>query len=164
MENKTESIPLDMVGEGLYRIITCMGGKGFVRKLAHMGLYPGSELRVLSSNRYGPLRVNIKGSHVGLGRGMASKILVNEIVDEKKFTDIPITLRDYKEGQKGKIIDVRGAGKFKKRIIEMGFIKGVEVYVEKYAPLRDPIEFIVKGYHVGLRRDEAEKIIMTEPW
>ena len=164
MEKESESLSLDMVGEGLYRIITCKGGKGFVRKLAHMGLYHGSELRVLSSSRSGPARVNIKGSQVGLGRGMASKVLVTRIIDEKNPPDKLFTLRDYKEGQRGKIIDVRGAGKFKKRITEMGFIKGAEIYVEKYAPLRDPIEFIVKGYHVGLRRDEAEKIIMTEPW
>jgi Fur family ferric uptake transcriptional regulator len=164
MGKETESVPLSMVREGIYRITTCTGGKGFVRKLAHMGLYPGSELRVLSPSRYGPVRVNIKGSQFGLGRGMASKILVNKIIDEKKSTDTPTTLRDYKEGQRGSIVDVRGEGKFKKRITEMGFIKGAEVYVEKYAPLRDPIEFIIKGYHVGLRRDEAEKIIMTEPW
>ena len=62
------------------------------------------------------------------------------------------------------IIFVKGEGRFKKRIIEMGFIKGAEVYVEKYAPLRDPIEFIIKGYHVSLRRDEAELIIMSEPY
>ena len=74
-----------------------------------------------------------------------------------------ITLRDYREGQRGVIIGIKGEGKFKKRIIEMGFIKGAEVYVEKYAPLRDPIEFIVKGYHVSLRRVEAELIIMSRP-
>ena len=81
-----------------------------------------------------------------------------------KENDKPITLRDYREGQRGVIISVKGVGRFKKRIIEMGFIKGAEVYVEKYAPLRDPIEFIIKGYHVSLRRDEAELIIMSEPY
>ena len=74
------------------------------------------------------------------------------------------TLRDYREGQRGKIIGIKGEGKFKTRIVEMGFVKGAEVYVEKYAPLRDPVEFIVKGYHVSLRRDEAEMIIMSEPF
>ncbi len=73
------------------------------------------------------------------------------------------TLRDYKEGDRGRILDIKGKGKFRTRLLEMGFTKGEEVYVEKYAPLRDPIEFIVKGYHVSLRRDEAENIIMTEP-
>ena len=73
------------------------------------------------------------------------------------------TLRDYREGDRGRILDIKGKGKFRTRLLEMGFTKGEEVYVEKYAPLRDPIEFIVKGYHVSLRRDEAENIIMTEP-
>ena len=79
--------------------------------------------------------------------------------EEKKY----YTLRDYREGDKGRIIEIKGKGKFRTRILEMGFTKGEEVYVEKYAPLRDPIEFIVKGYHVSLRRDEAENIIMTKP-
>ena len=73
------------------------------------------------------------------------------------------TLRDYREGEKGRIVDIKGKGKFRTRLLEMGFVKGEEVYVEKYAPLRDPIEFIVKGYHVSLRREEAENIIMTKP-
>ena len=78
-------------------------------------------------------------------------------------TEKQFTLKDYMQGQKGRIIAILGEGKFKKRIVEMGFIKGAEVYVEKYAPLRDPIEFIIKGYHVSLRGDEAEKILMSAP-
>ncbi len=86
-------------------------------------------------------------------------------MESKEFKDSAkqTTLRDYREGQRGVIIGIKGEGKFKRRIIEMGFIKGAEVYVEKFAPLRDPIEFIIKGYHVSLRRDEAELIIMSEP-
>jgi Fe2+ transport system protein FeoA len=42
----------------------------------------------------------------------------------------------------------------------MGFIKGTEVFVEKYAPLRDPVELIVKGYHVSLRVEEAAQVLM----
>ncbi|MBW2642299.1 MAG: FeoA domain-containing protein, partial [Deltaproteobacteria bacterium] len=44
------------------------------------------------------------------------------------------------------------------RILEMGIIKGSEIYVEKYAPLKDPVELIVKGYHVSLRVGEAAQI------
>jgi Fur family ferric uptake transcriptional regulator len=40
----------------------------------------------------------------------------------------------------------------------MGFVRGTEIYVEKYAPLKDPIELILKGYHVSLRVDEASHI------
>jgi Fe2+ transport system protein FeoA len=44
----------------------------------------------------------------------------------------------------------------------MGFIKGAEVLVEKYAPLRDPIELVLKGYHVSLRVEEAAQIMMEK--
>jgi Fur family ferric uptake transcriptional regulator len=164
MDGRNQAVPLSIAGKGKYRIIVLKGGRGFVRKLAHMGLYPNAEITVISARRNGPVRVIVKGSQLVLGRGMASKILVSRDTNEEEDPDKHYTLRDYKEGQLGKIIDVKGDEKFRKRITEMGFVKGADVYVEKYAPLRDPIEFVVKGYHVGLRRNEAEKIIMTEPW
>lgn len=48
-------------------------------------------------------------------------------------------------------------------MMEMGFVKGTEVKVVKYAPLRDPMQFELKGYHVSLRRDQAADIIMNSP-
>ena len=85
------------------------------------------------------------------------------MIEDNRVERNVYTLKNYREGEKGKILDIKGKGKFRTRLLEMGFVKGEEVYVEKYAPLRDPIEFIVKGYHVSLRREEAEKIIMTKP-
>ena len=71
-----------------------------------------------------------------------------------------IPLSAFKQGERGVIIKVQGSGAFRKRLQEMGFIKGTEVFVEKYAPLRDPVELIVKGYHVSLRVEEAAQVIM----
>jgi Fe2+ transport system protein FeoA len=48
-------------------------------------------------------------------------------------------------------------------MMEMGFVKGTEVQVVKSAPLFDPIEFVIRGYHVSLRRDEAAEILMDQP-
>jgi ferrous iron transport protein B len=72
-------------------------------------------------------------------------------------------LSDLKEGQSGKIAKVRGMGAFRRRIIEMGFVKGKEVTVVKKAPLRDPIEYSIMGYDVSLRQDEAELIELQDP-
>lgn len=69
-------------------------------------------------------------------------------------------LNQLRPGETGVIVRVTGEGAFRKRLLEMGFLKGVEVYVEKYAPLADPVEFVLKGYHVSLRREEAEKIFV----
>jgi Fe2+ transport system protein FeoA len=71
------------------------------------------------------------------------------------------TLRDLKEGQTATIKGVKGEGVFKRRLLEMGFMPGTKVLIKKYAPLRDPIEMVLKGYHVSLRREEARMIEVT---
>ncbi|HID97435.1 MAG TPA: ferrous iron transport protein A [Thermodesulfobacteriaceae bacterium] len=67
-------------------------------------------------------------------------------------------LSDMREGQSGVIERVGGNGLLRRRLLEMGFLRGTEIYVEKYAPLKDPLELIVKGYHVSLRVEEAAQI------
>ena len=67
-------------------------------------------------------------------------------------------LSDIKENQTARIVYVGGNGALRRRILEMGIIKGSEIYVEKYAPLKDPVELIVKGYHLSLRVEEAAQI------
>jgi Fe2+ transport system protein FeoA len=76
-----------------------------------------------------------------------------------------MVLSELKEGQWAVIERIGGSGALRRRILEMGIIKGVRVYVEKYAPLRDPMELIVKGMHVSLRVHEASQItiIMADP-
>ena len=71
-------------------------------------------------------------------------------------------LSELKQGQSGIIIKVKGHGQFRKRIIEMGFVRGKEIKVIRYAPLKDPIEYQIMGYEVSLRRSEAE-LIEVEP-
>jgi len=71
-------------------------------------------------------------------------------------------LSELKTGEKGIIERVTGVGRFRQRLMEMGFVPGTEILVEKYAPLRNPIEYVLKGYHVSLRHDEAEKVEVRE--
>ena len=73
-----------------------------------------------------------------------------------------IPLSEFKEGERGVIVRLTGSGIFRKRLQEMGFIKGSEIFVEKYAPLRDPIELVLKGYHVSLRVAEAAQVMMEK--
>ncbi|GAE16422.1 ferrous iron transport protein B [Bacteroides pyogenes JCM 6292] len=67
-------------------------------------------------------------------------------------------LSDLRTGEKGVIVKVLGHGGFRKRIVEMGFIKGKTVEVLLNAPLRDPIKYKILGYEISLRRQEAEMI------
>ena len=67
-----------------------------------------------------------------------------------------------KEGETAKITQIGGNGALRRRILEMGLLKNSEVYVEKYAPLKDPLELIVKGYHLSLRVNEASQITVEK--
>jgi ferrous iron transport protein B len=67
-------------------------------------------------------------------------------------------LSDLKTGEEGIITKVVGHGSFRKRITEMGFVKGKKVKVIKNAPLQDPVEYEIMGYYVSLRRSEANLI------
>ena len=71
-------------------------------------------------------------------------------------------LSEMKKGETGKIIRIGGNGALRRRILEMGLLKNSEIYVEKYAPLKDPIELIVKGYHLSLRVNEASQITVEK--
>jgi Fe2+ transport system protein FeoA len=70
-------------------------------------------------------------------------------------------LSEMKEGQTGIIVRVGGNGALRRRVLEMGLTKGTEIYVEKYAPLKDPLELIIRGYHISLRVEEAANITVT---
>lgn len=67
-------------------------------------------------------------------------------------------LSDLQQGEKAIIVKVKGHGSFRKRIIEMGFVVGQEIYIVKKAPLKDPVEYNIMGYNVSLRNSEAELI------
>jgi|YelNatPaOPRAMG01_1025707.scaffolds.fasta_scaffold16584_1 DtxR family Mn-dependent transcriptional regulator len=69
-----------------------------------------------------------------------------------------LRLKDLRPGQKGKVLKVTGRSETRKRIVEMGVTAGAVVEVERVAPLGDPIEVKVKGYHLSLRKDEAAGI------
>ncbi len=68
------------------------------------------------------------------------------------------TLREAKIGETVKVAKLNGAGAIKRRIMDMGITKGVEIYIRKVAPLGDPIEVTVRDYELSLRKADAEMI------
>ena len=68
------------------------------------------------------------------------------------------TLKDVKVGQNATVVKLHGEGAVKRRIMDMGITKGVEVYVRKVAPLGDPIEVTVRGYELSIRKADAAMI------
>ena len=68
------------------------------------------------------------------------------------------TLKDISVGETVTIVKLNGEGAVRRRIMDMGITKGVEIYVRKLAPLGDPIEMMVRGYELSLRKDDADMI------
>lgn len=68
------------------------------------------------------------------------------------------TLKQVKVGDTVKVVKLHGEGAVKRRIMDMGLTKGVEVHVRKAAPLGDPIEITVRGYELSIRKADAEMI------
>lgn len=91
---------------------------------------------------------------------------INSILDNlhkpekegNKMESTKLRLSDLDKGQKAKVSKVRIKGNTGKRIVEMGLTKGSVVEIERFAPLGDPIDIKVKGYHLSLRKDEAELV------
>ena len=68
------------------------------------------------------------------------------------------TLKDAKIGQTVKVKKLHGEGPIRRRIMDMGITKGVEIYVRKFAPLGDPMELFIRGYELSLRKDDAQMV------
>ncbi|MDD3185848.1 MAG: FeoA family protein [Anaerostipes sp.] len=71
------------------------------------------------------------------------------------------TLKDVKCGNTVKVTKLTGQGPTKRRIMDMGITKGVDVFVRKVAPLGDPVEVTVRGYELSLRKADAEMILVN---
>lgn len=70
------------------------------------------------------------------------------------------TLKDLSPGEKGKVKSVKGSGPIRRRIMDMGLVPGAELVMERYAPLGDPVEVKNNGYHLSLRKEEADTIVL----
>ena len=68
------------------------------------------------------------------------------------------TLRDVKIGDTATVVKLHGEGALKRHIMDMGIVRGVEVYVRKVAPLGDPVEVTVRGYELTIRKEDASLI------
>jgi len=70
-------------------------------------------------------------------------------------------LSDLVPGQEATVVQLEALGPVRRRLLEMGFIRGACLKVEKLAPLGDPMELVIKGYHLSLRREEGSCILVS---
>jgi ferrous iron transport protein A len=72
-----------------------------------------------------------------------------------------LRLSDLLPGDSATVLRLEAQGPIRRRLLEMGFVRGVDLRVEKMAPLGDPMELVIKGYHLSLRREEGDCIVVA---
>ena len=180
LEKRSLLVPLSHTKQGEFLVIKGFeGGKNAQMRLVSMGLRIGDTIEVVSTQAGGQFVIALGESRFVVGQGLAQKVMVErganrhqslshgaggadpvDLADPGalKTLEKTIPLSQMRQGQQGIIARVSGETRLRRRILEMGINRGAIVYVEKYAPLKDPIELIVKGYHVSMRVEEAAHI------
>ncbi|MCM2284344.1 MAG: FeoA domain-containing protein [Desulfobacula sp.] len=171
LEDRSPLVPLHKAKKGEKLIVKELeAGKQMQLRISSMGLKIGDLIEIVSSGFGGQVVIATGENRMVLGKGMAEKIMVQlfDPTAEQASEDDgkPPLLQDtrllsqMKSGQEGIVRKVSGEGILRRRLLEMGINRGTAVYVEKYAPLKDPIEIVVKGYHMSLRVEEASHILV----
>ncbi len=170
LKTRSRLVPLHKAKKGEKLIIKELeAGMSLQLRISSMGLKIGDLVEVVSSGFGGQVVIAVGENRMVLGKGMSEKIMVEPVgptlfhetgkePDHFVARDDIRFLSQMKAGQEGVVRKVSGEGLLKRRLLEMGINRGTMIYVEKYAPLKDPIEIVVKGYHMSLRVEEAANI------
>jgi ferrous iron transport protein A len=163
--------PLSTAKVGYRLWVIGFRGKGGIGRLLGMGLTPGIELQVVNCTPGGSVMVNVAGNRIGLGVGMADKILVtnNPILSKRNRkqmnidTNISTYLRELPVGTRGRVVGYEKAYQgYKGKLLSMGLTPGTEFTVIRHAPLGDPVEIEVRGFKLSLRKQEADALCVEE--
>ena len=129
------------------------GGTGAVENIKSFGIVIGDEVLFKSrKNGHGKIVVEYNNKEISLGHELASKILFDSSENPSTTLD-HIKVRDVVEVTK---MGAKGDVRF--RLLDMGLVKGVELKVIRVAPLGDPIEILINGFNLSLRKEEAKNI------
>lgn len=124
-------------------------------QLIAMGLTPGAELEVLERD---PERLWVRVNEKSMPLAAAAA----ERVHASPAPVLPVSLGELSPGSHARVVEIRGTGKHQRRILDMGLVPGAQVSVVRTAPLGDPVEYLVKGSAVSMRRSDASTVLVDE--
>jgi ferrous iron transport protein A len=170
------------VGDRVW-IVHIKGGHRMVRRLTDVGIIQGSEVTVISRTESGSVIVALQGCRIGMGAGMAHRVVVTTTQQEVDSSEIhhlstqatqqgdsvmPATLHlgALAVGQSGRIVGYeRGSRAYREKLLSMGLTPGTHFTITRQAPMGDPIEMEVRGFKLSLRKGEAAtlKVAPTTP-
>ncbi|MDR2465607.1 MAG: ferrous iron transport protein A [Streptococcaceae bacterium] len=126
------------------------------RHLQNIGIQKQAKVSLLTLSKDSGI-ITVSSVRIALDKSVLDLIKVEEInLEEAEWS----TLTELKVGEKGKVLAVHGTSALKRRLMDMGITRGVEVEIKKTAPLGDPIEIHLRGYELTLRKSEGELVLV----
>jgi ferrous iron transport protein A len=168
IEDSNSFYPLSQVKEGAQVWVVGFQGKGGMNRLLGMGLTPGVKLQVINTQPSGSVLVAIQDNRIGAGAGIANRILVsdhplNKSKEDKMTIETRTYLREMSIGTVGCIVGYDKAMRgYKGKLLSMGLTPGTEFTMIRIAPLGDPVEIKVRGFHLSLRKQEADALVVEK--
>ena len=129
------------------------------RHLANLGFVKGAKIRIISQDKRGDLIILVKDARLAISPSVASQVMVSTESSQPIHCQ---TLDGVGIGAVTKVENVLGSGLLRRRLMDMGLTRGVDVMIRKVAPLGDPIEVTIRGYELTLRKAEAELVLVKE--
>ena len=134
----------------MLKIISLLSSSEACQRLRELGFCEKSEVCKVSDN--GTLICNMLGTRVAISRDLGSQILVERVPKvQEQLAGLPV-------GARGRVAGFDGASESRQRLLEMGLTVGAEFEIVRFAPMGDPIDIKVRGYHLSLRKSEAKGI------
>lgn len=151
----------ELNGRGKYVIIKVLGDHKLVRRLAEMGMIAGKSITIITPVS-GPtgLTIFFQGQRLAISDDIAERIVVRNMSDEET-ADLH-SLSDLAISYSGIVTKMTGGKELRKRLMDMGLTKGTMIKVNNVAPLGDPVEIIVRGYKLSLRKADASNVLVEK--
>ena len=165
-------LPMMAVGDRAW-VAEIKGNHRMVRRLTDLGIVPGMELTVVNRAESGSVIVGLQGCRLGLGAGMAHRVMVTTVPQEvsrsssietstsdvtgtPNMTTTTLNLGSLAVGQSGRILGYEPGGRaYRGKLLAMGLTPGTHFTVTRQAPMGDPVEIEVRGFKLSLRKGEA---------
>lgn len=126
-------------------------------QLQHLGIIPKAAVVLLQKDQKNGILM-VRNTRIALDCALLEKIQVVEAKTQGSY----LSLDKLQVGESGQILSIYGQGAFRRRLMDMGLTKNVQLTVRKLAPLGDPIEITVRGYELTLRKKEAELVLIEK--
>ncbi|MHC5229792.1 FeoA family protein [Enterococcus sp. LJL99] len=128
------------------------------KHLNNLGLVPGATIVLINDSGENGI-VLLHNSRIAMNKSILNHIIITEQEDS---TEHWVSLDQLSAGENAQVVGVHGQGAIKRRLMDMGITKGVNILVRKRAPLGDPIEINLRGYELTLRKSEAELVLVKK--